>query len=43
MTLQVELLLSGELASVDGGSDIGIALAKQGEGGFVDVVVDEDD
>ena len=31
------------LVGVDCGADIGIALAEQGEGGFVDVVVDEDD
>ena len=32
-----------QLAGVDGGADIVIALAEQGEGGLVDVVVDEDD
>ena len=31
------------LVGVDCGADIGIALAEQGEGRLVDVVVDEDD
>ena len=43
VALHVKLLLTGELAGVDGGGNIGIALAEQGEGGLVDVVVDEDD
>ena len=43
MALHVELLLLCQLASVDRGADIGIALAEQGEGRLVDVVVDEDD
>ena len=46
MALDVELQLSQilhMLAGVDSGRNIGIALAEHGEGGLVDIVVDEDD
>ena len=43
IALYVQLLLLVQLASIDDGSDIWIALAEQGEGGFVDIVVNEDD
>lgn len=46
MTLNVELQLSHilrQLACIDSRRYICIALAEQGEGGLVDVVVDEDD
>ena len=43
VALYIQLLLLVQLASIDGGSDIWIALAEQGEGGFVDIVVNEDD
>ena len=43
MALHIELLLLVQLAGIDGGCDIWIALTEQGEGCLVDIVVDEDD
>ena len=43
VTLQVELLLLGELAGVDRCRDVGIAIAEHRQGIDVDVIVDEDD
>ena len=42
VALHGELLLLGELASVDGGRDVGATIAQHGQGINVDVVVDED-
>ena len=41
VALNVELLLLGELAGVDGGCDVGCAMAQHREGIDVDVIVDE--
>ena len=43
VALYVQLLLLVQLASIDGGRNVAVALAEQGEGCLVDVVVDEDD
>ncbi len=43
VALQVELLLLGELAGIDGGRNTGIAVAEHRQGIYVDVVVYKDD
>lgn len=43
VALQIELLLWGELTGVDGGRNVGIAMAEHREGVCADVVVDEND
>ena len=43
VTLQVELLLLGELAGVDRCRDVGIAIAEHRQGICADVIVDEHD
>ena len=43
VTLQVELLLLGELAGVDRCLDVGIAIAEHGQGVCADVIVDKHD